>query len=247
MTASVTAIWRHPIKSHGREPLKTVTMTKGQTMPGDRIWAVAHEQSDANNSKWSPCAHFSRVSKTAGLMAITSQWDEKTGKITLSHPELTDLTFNPDQDPDSFLQWVDPLMDKTRAMPARFVKVPGRGMTDSDFPSVTLCNLASHTAVEQQLGQPLSLHRWRGNIWFDTQNPWEEFSWLGKEVQIGEAILKVREFTDRCKATTASPDTGRRDVNVLAALDHFGHQDFSVRAEVVRSGKIAFGDPVRVP
>ncbi len=42
MTGQVTQIWRHPIKSHGRETLQEVTVIPGQTMPGDRVWAVDH-------------------------------------------------------------------------------------------------------------------------------------------------------------------------------------------------------------
>ena len=61
MSGTVTALWRHPIKSHGRESLDHITMTPGQTMPGDRIWAVAHEASKADGSEWVPCNNFSRA------------------------------------------------------------------------------------------------------------------------------------------------------------------------------------------
>jgi len=40
----VRALWRHPIKSHGREALTSVTLTAGQAMPGDRLWAVARNR-----------------------------------------------------------------------------------------------------------------------------------------------------------------------------------------------------------
>ena len=117
-------------------------------------------------------------------------------------------------------------------------------MTDSDFPSVTLCNLSSHRAVEQRLGQPLSIHRWRGNVWIDGLAPWEEFDWIGRKVRVGETVLEVRERTDRCAATTANPETGRRDADTLGALESWGHQDFSVRAEVIEGGMVRPGDEV---
>lgn len=41
MTAAVTEIWRHPIKSHDRESLPSVTLEAGQAMPLDRLRAVA--------------------------------------------------------------------------------------------------------------------------------------------------------------------------------------------------------------
>ena len=69
MIHSVTDIWRHPLKSHGREALDSVTMIAGQTMPGDRVWAVAHDASKADGSQWAPCANFTRGAKAPQLMA----------------------------------------------------------------------------------------------------------------------------------------------------------------------------------
>jgi MOSC domain-containing protein len=248
VTGTVTNLWRHPIKSHGREALDQVTLTAGQTMPGDRVWAVAHENSNADGSEWVPCANFSRGSKAPGLMAIDARFDDATGRVTLTHLKQPDLVFSPENpdDLERFLDWVRPLMPENRSASARIIRVPGRGMTDSDFPSVTLCNMASHRAVEQAVGRSLSIKRWRGNIWFDGLPLWEEFDWIDREVQIGEAILIPRERTERCLATTANTETGNRDADTLGALEsHWGHRDFSVRAEVVRGGRIRVNDTVR--
>jgi MOSC domain-containing protein len=244
MTGMVTSLWRHPIKSHGRESLDAVTLIAGQTMPGDRVWAVAHEMSKADNSAWARCASFSIGSKAPKLTAINAQLDDANNLVTLSHPDKEDLTFDPDGDATAFLDWVRPLMPDNRAASTRIVRVPGRGMTDSDFPSITLCSMASHRAVEEQIGHDLSINRWRGNIWFDGLPVWQEFDWIGKEVQIGDVILRGRERTDRCLATTANPETGVRDADTLDALDHWGHRDFSIRAEVIRGGNIHIGDTV---
>jgi len=244
MTAEVTQLWRHPIKSHGREAVQTVTVTPGQTMPGDRIWAVAHEKSDADGSEWVPCVNFSRGSKAPQLMAISARLDGDI--ITLNHPDRPELRFQPDTQQDLFLDWVKPLMPADRAASARIIRVPGRGMTDSDFPSVSLCNMASHRAVAQKLGQDLSPLRWRGNIWFDGLPLWEEFDWLDREVQIGQAVFRIRERIQRCLATTANPETGLRDADTLGALNSWDHQDFGVYAEVVRGGEISTGDKVQL-
>lgn len=243
MTGQITGLWRHPIKSHGREQLNSITLNAGQTMPRDRVWAVAHEHSQADGSQWEPCANFSRVSKAPQLMAISSQL-HSDGQLTLSHPARPNLTFDPETRQDLFLDWVRPLMPENRAASARLIKVPGRGMTDSDFPSITLCNMASHRAVEDQLGHQLSPLRWRGNIWFDGLPAWQEFDWIGCQLRIGTAEFTVRERTDRCLATTANPETGERDIDTLAALDHWGHQDFSVRTECTKTGTVTCGDRI---
>ncbi len=244
MKANVTEIWRHPIKSHGREPLDAVTVEAGGTIPFDRLWAVAHERSKADGAEWASCGNFCRVAKLPSLMAISAQFDESLGQITLSHPDMPDLTFSPDRDSAAFLAWAQDLVPEDTLKPARLVKARGPAFTDSDFPSITLCNYASHRAVEQRVGHPLSHLRWRGNIWIDGLAPWEEFDWDNREVRIGDVILRVRERTDRCKSTHSNPETGKRDAEVLRALESWGHQDFSVRAEVIRGGVIQIGDEV---
>lgn len=246
MTGRVASLWRHPIKSHGREEVAFVTLAAVQTMPWDRTWAVAHAQSAASNAAWIQCSAFSRIAKAPKLMAISCTLDEASERLTLSHPDRPDLTFHPDTEGKAFLAWVAPLMPPDRAASARIVRVPGRGMTDSDYPSVTLCNTASHRAVEQRIGRPLSIHRWRGNIWLDGLAPWQEFEWVGQRLRIGAATLEVREPTTRCMATTANPDTGRRDADTLGALDTWGHRDFGVHAVVVEGGKIAPGDGMEI-
>ena len=179
-------------------------------------------------------------------MAIEAELDEDTRRVTLSHPELGSLAFSPDDEPQAFLDWIAPLHAQSPFQPARIVRARAQGMTDSGFPSVTICNLASHRAVEEAAGRPLSIHRWRGNIWIDGLAPWEEFDLVGREIRIGEATLAVRERTGRCKATHADPGTGARDIDMLGVLQGFGHTDFSVQAEVTGGGRITTGDPVRL-
>ena len=142
MSARVAALWRHPIKSHGREALQSVTLTQGQTMPWDRRWAVAHEASKADGSRWVPCANFSRGAKAPGLMAISATSDETLNTVTLSHPKLGEFTFDPDKQLLGFLDWVRPIMPADRAQSAKIIRNADVGMTDTRFPSISLLGLA---------------------------------------------------------------------------------------------------------
>jgi len=247
MTGRVAGIWRHPIKAHGREALEQVNLLAGRTMPWDRTWAVAHAQAKTDGRQWAHCANFSRGAKAPTLQAITSQLNETSGQITLSHPDKPDITFRPDDDPASFLDWVRPLMPPERAASARIIRVPGRGMTDTDFPSISLLNLSSNRALGQHLGQDLSIHRWRGNFWLDGLGPWEEFEWVGKSIRIGSAVIEIREPIGRCMAPAANPDTGRQDADILGALEAgWGHTNFGVCGEVVSSGQVTVGADVEL-
>lgn len=243
----VTGIIRYPLKSHGREDLPRVTLEAGTSMPWDRVWAVTHDAAKVEPGEWAACVNFSRVTKAPALMAITAQFDETSETLTLSHPDRPDLTFRPDGEAQKLIDWVMPIVPQNRALPKDIIRLKGRGFTDSDFPSVTLCNHASHRAVEEVAGQALSIHRWRGNIWIEGDDAWAERDWIGKDIRIGSAILRPRENTERCLATTTNPENGVRDVDLLGVLHKtWGHRDFGVRAEVIQGGEIAVGDKIRL-
>ena len=244
--SSVSSIWRHPIKALGRESLTSVALKTGECLPWDRVWALAHEASEAKTGKWARCGNFNRAAGVPALMAITAELDEATQEITLHHPDRPDLTFHPDDASEALVAWSAPLVPSGRAQPSHVMRLDKHGYPDSGYPSVSLANTASHNRIEQHLGRDLSIHRWRSNIWFDGATPWAEFDWIGKDLAIGSAILRVKEPATRCISTAANPETGQRDADTLGALEHFGHQEFSVLAEVIQDGTIALGDSVQV-
>ena len=200
-----------------------------------------------DGSEWAASVNFSRGSKVAALMAINAQSDVAAGTVTLTHPDLPALTFDPDHDQQSFLDWVRPIMPADRAQSARIYRLPERGMTDTDYPSISLINLASNADLAARMGAEVSPLRWRCNIHLDGMEAWQENNWVGKIIQVGSAQLSVREPILRCPATTASPQTGLRDLDTLGALNReYGHQDFGIYAEVTKSGDITIGDGVEV-
>lgn len=179
-------------------------------------------------------------------MAIRADLDEATGQLTLSHPDAGKITVAPEADASRLLDWLAPLWGD-RPAPRNVVHLPGQAMTDWPDPFVAILGTASLDALSDAAGEPLSPHRFRGNLWVEGWTPFEEFDLIGRTLRIGEAQLEIRERITRCKATCANPDTGRRDVDTLALLqDNFGHQDFGVYAVVTRDGDIATGDPVEL-
>lgn len=247
MTVRLHRICRHPIKGHGREDLASVRLLAGEGLPWDRHWAVAHDAARLVPG-WNPCVNFARGAKAPALMAISASLDEDRAEITLTHPEREPLTFRPDDAADlpRFLFWACGLTPEDRAQPERIVTA-GRIMSDTDFPSISLLNLASNRDLSTRMGAELSPHRWRGNLWLDGMEPWAEWGLIGKRLRIGEAVLEVRERITRCNATKANPTTGRIDADTLATLDGaFGHTDFGVYAVVVESGSITLEDEVTI-
>lgn len=249
MTASLAGIWHHPIKSHGREALERIGVLSSQTLPWDRTWAVLHEAAKADGSDWAQCANFSRGSKAPRLMAIDASLDEATGRVSLFHPDQATFEFDPDAPDDqiAFLDWVSGLMPPDRAASSRIVRVEGRGMTDTEFPSVSLAGMSSLRALSDRVGKPLDQRRFHINLWVEGLAPFEEFEWVGRDIEVGGVAFRVEERIERCMATTANPETGKRDADTLGALeDGWGHRDLGIYLIALSEGEIALGDSVKV-
>lgn len=248
---TVANLWRYPIKSHGREALASVPLIAGQTIPWDRHWAVTHADTkfDPNAPAWVMCRNFMIAALTPDLAGLWAKFDEATATITLRHVDLGEITFKPDDAADvtRFIGWVMPLCPADKRTPNGIIHVAGRGMTDTDFPSISIMNTASHASVEAKLGHPLEMERWRGNIWIDGRDAWSEHDWIGQTITIGETTVRVVAPVVRCNHTKANPNTGKRDVDTLGVLrDTWDHQNFGVYAEVMQGGTVHLGCTLKV-
>ena len=83
----------------------------------------------------------------------------------------------------------------------------------------------------------------------------EEDSWIGRDVAIGSAVVRITKPVGRCAITTQDPDTGERDLDTLRTIlryrgfradDPKRNIDFGVVGEVRRPGQISVGDEVTV-
>jgi uncharacterized protein YcbX len=247
MGATLAAIWRHPVKSLGREALAAVRLTPGEGLPFDRTWAVAHGASrfafDA--PAWAACGNFARVTLSHPLMRVEAAWDEGARRLTLSRPDAAPLTADPDapEGAAALAGWAREAAGDAQPGPFRLVRAP-QPMTDTDYPSVSVASLASLRALSQRMGVALDPRRFRANLWLDGLAPWQERDWPGREIAVGGARLRVAEPIGRCAATEVDPATGRRDAPVVAALRAaLGEADFGVYATVLTGAEVRVGDP----
>lgn len=106
---------------------------------------------------------------------------------------------------------------------------------------VSLLGRASAAAVG---GPDGDLARYRMLVELDGTGPYEEDTWVGREVDVGEARVRVTQPLDRCVIITRSSATGRRDWDGLKALPAArgdGWVCLGVIAEVVRPGEVRRG------
>ena len=99
--------------------------------------------------------------------------------------------------------------------------------------------------VERGGRQPMDPLRFRANLTVTGAERWEERDWIGYDLAIGEARLRVEEPIERCAATNVDPNTATRDMNIPMVLERgFGHVEFGVYARVTTPGTIRPGDAI---
>jgi uncharacterized protein YcbX len=90
------------------------------------------------------------------------------------------------------------------------------------------------------------VRRLRPNILIGGVDGLDERHWPGRELHIGQAIVRLDSLRGRCHMTTVDPDTLEVDPGVLRDIvKRFGNR-LALNAEVVRAGRINVGDPVRL-
>lgn len=124
---------------------------------------------------------------------------------------------------------------------------------ERDRNDVSIVSRASLEEFERQgnEGRPLDSRRFRMLIEVaGAERPHQEDEWLGREVRIGEAVVRGTRFDPRCVITTQDPDTGARDFPTLHVIRRYrGVREgnvlpFGIYAEVVRPGRVSVGDPI---
>ncbi|MEM9369809.1 MAG: MOSC N-terminal beta barrel domain-containing protein [Pseudomonadota bacterium] len=247
MIATLSSICRHPVKSLGEEVLDTVTLTSGRHMPFDRTWAVCHGGSefDPENPVWVKPRNFVNQAFVPTLARIRTSYDEERRLLTLEHPDADQIKIDPDHDGDAICDWLLPLAQDRRAGPYRLARLPEGGLTDFKDTHLAINSTRSLAVLEDACQTTLHHGRFRGNLWLDGLDPWQEFEWIDREITIGNVQLRITDRIARCNATTANPETGMRDVPVLEILqERWDHMDFGIYAQVVSGGRLRTGDPV---
>lgn len=249
MSASLAHIFRHPIKSVGYEEIRTAPLTQGRVLPFDRLWAIATEEArfESPLTGWAPKRNFVRGVAAPGLMAVQAKTHDD-GTIELTQPDLWHLRIDPDKPSDQrkLIEWLRPLWPQNRPAP-RGVERPDIPLADMEEPYVSILSLASLEALGKAVGQTMSPHRFRGNLWVAGWSAWAERDLIGRTLRIGAAEIEIAMPITRCRATCANPATGREDIDTLAALKSLnGDTTFGLYGLVRKGAQIGRNDPVEI-
>lgn len=244
-------LYRYPVKGLTAEALEETEVAAGETIPWDRAFALAQGDSgfDPAAPAWLHKANFMCLMKNAKAAALFSVFEPGTGRLTIRAPDGSAVSANalrPEGRAEIGGFLIGYLGEEARGTPA-FHHIPGHGFADQKTKVISLNNLASLHDYEARVGARRHRRRFRANIWFSGAPAWAERDWVGKEIQVGGAVLRVLKGTTRCPATQVHPETYERDCNPVEELrDLYGHIELGIHAEVIEGGRIAMGDAMEL-
>ena len=259
MAATVSAIYRYPVKGLSAERMDRVALVPGECLPHDRRFAIALGSTHfyPQRPEWLSKIHFVMLMRDEKLAQLQTRFDADSGVLTIAENGRVLLRKRMTETEgcrlveEFFAEFLGPAMNG----PLRVVEAPGHAFADARRKPnattdkyVSLISRSSIAALEAAMGVPVDPIRFRANVYFDGASAWREHDWIDSEITLGAARLRVVSPITRCAATQVNPATAERDLDIVAALGRaFGHINMGVYAEVTAGGEVALGDALLEP
>jgi uncharacterized protein len=257
MPATVAWISVAPVKGLRLEQRDHVLVTEAG-IPGDRAFFVVDERTGAMVS----------ATRVGPLVGVVPAHDPDAATLALRFPGGADVGGSVEL---GEAQTVDFAGERLAArpvlgrfsealaehcgIPLRLFAAPARGsaLDRGRDGAVTLLSTASleRLGSEAGAGEPVDPRRFRMTFGVGGLAAHEEDEWVGAELRVGEALVRVAGNVGRCALTTRNADTGMVDFKTLHHLAAYRREveateplPFGVYAHVLEPGRVRRGDAV---
>ena len=113
--------------------------------------------------------------------------------------------------------------------------------------SISLINLNSIKDFEKLSNHQVEHERFRGNIYVEDLDKWEERKLVGKVLSISDIKFKVIKEIPRCSATNIKPKTSDINLNIPLNLKKiYNHINLGIYLDPLNDGKINKGDLIKI-
>ena len=247
--ATISAIYRYPVKGLSPEPLQQVTLSVGEALPFDRAYAIENGKGrfDPLDPRHLHKLNFLMLMRNERMATLTTRFDAATHQLSIERDNKVVARGQLNTGPGRAIitQFLSAYFsDDLRGAP-QIVSAPDHSFSDVAEKCVHIVNLASLRDLERVAGAPLNPLRFRPNLVIDTGTPWQELAWVGGTLGSGDVELHVLKRTQRCAAINVDPETGQRDMDLLVHLArNWSHTDFGIYAQVTNAGTLATNTPI---
>ncbi len=253
MAGVVARISIAPVKSLGLVHPESVELT-AYGAAGDRVFAVIDAEGKlANGTKHGPLVRVRTAYDGERLTLTLPDGTEVSDDVRLGQA-LTPVFYGEERAARLVVGPFAEALSSVDGSPLRLVRMDdGEGIDRPGDGTVSLLSTAALTAMADQAGEvePVDGRRFRMTFLLDGVPANAEDAWVGREVRIGTATVRVAGNIGRCSITQQDPDTGIKSFDTLKLI-HAARGEmptteplpFGVHAEVVVPGRVAVGDEV---
>ena len=261
MSVSISSINYCPVKSISFQTVSNCKIRKNIGIVGDRVFAFSkglelnqaqlfEKNLDERRGKWnkiltlknSPVLNKYNFKLKDNKLTFTQKNNEIL-TIDVSKTNEHELLSNKILELESSLQKPIFLM-KNKDIPFFDTSISNKTLLTH---SISLINNQSIKDFKNKTNQEIETQRFRGNIFFDGIEAWEERSWIGKIIKINNISFKVEKNIPRCVAINLKPNTDDNSLNLLQSLKKtYNHFDMGVYLTALDDGPINIGDNISV-
>tara|TARA_A100001011_G_C14168483_1_gene781392 strand:+ start:228 stop:1013 length:786 start_codon:yes stop_codon:yes gene_type:complete len=261
MSISISSINYCPVKSISFQTITNCEIRKNIGIVGDRIFAFSkgldlnqaqlfEKKLDERRGKWNKIL---TLKNSPSLNKYNFIFDNN--KLTLIENSNEILTIKSDETSEYQLLSNKILeLENSIQKPIFLMKNKNIPFFDTSISkktvlthSVSLINIKSIEDFKNKTNQEFEIQRFRGNIYVDGIEAWEERNWIGKIIKINNISFKVEKNIPRCVAINLKPKTDDDSLNLLQSLKKtFNHFDMGIYLTALNSGKINTGDLVSI-
>lgn len=252
----VKQLFTHPVKGLTPQLETRVNFRVGHGIPGDRAFALLYEPTDSESADpivpWMKKKNFAMQCDRPELAALACEYEPSTGVLTVRR-EGVDLLHADANTPSGraqishfFSEYLTTVSEQDVQQCRLRLVGDGNGTTrypDREPVHLSLVSTATLERLGELAGAFIDSRRFRPNIVIEGVSAWEEFDWVGQEIEIGTARILVTARLPRCLNIDVHPDTGERDIALFSLLQKtFNHKDTGVLATVIQDGTVVVGD-----
>ena len=259
MSATISSINYCPVKSISFQTIKSCEIRKNIGIVGDRIFAFSkgldlnqaqlfEKKLEERRGKWnkiltlknSPSLNkYNFIFDNNKLILI--QNNNEILKINSKETAEFELLSNKISELESSLKQPIFLM-KNNDVPFFDTSISNKTVLTH---SISFINNKSIEDFKNKTNQIIETQRFRGNIYADGIEAWEERNWIGKIIKINNISFKVEKNIPRCVAINLKPNSDDNSLNLLQSLKKtYSHFDMGIYLTALDDGSINTGDDI---
>lgn len=226
MTSSprVVSLHRYPVKSLLGEQVPQLDVDV-RGCAGDRVWSVRTVAGKIGSGK-----STRRFAGIPGLLDLRAATRDRA--VVITFPDGSECAVDDPSAPT--------LLSAHLRQPVTVAAETD--VSHFDDGAISLLGVSSVRALERVVGAAVDSARFRANVVLDTAAAFEEDSWVGRELVLGSAVLRVEMRSPRCVMVDAATADLPSQPGNLAAVGRVNAACLGVIASVVRPGRVDVGD-----